>query len=250
MSTNQHRRFCLSGFGMWHGLLLLLFILVANGVSDGAGGQGIMLTREKMESVLRQHVLQSGPWKPENVEVRIVAFQPVSLPPGQVNFRIIRPVQGVTPGLQSFLVAADIAGREAARLWLRAEIKTFEDVVVTSFPLGNRELVKGADVRLERRDISSLAARPFTRIDDVVGQQAARAVEVNEILTQKSVDRPKLVRRGSSITLVYETGSLRVETPGTAEENGKVGDLIQVKNPTSGKALRGLVLDGRTVRVN
>lgn len=232
------------------GLLFLLLVSVANAVSEGADGPGVMLTRDKVERVLRQHVLQSGPWKPENVEVRIVSFQPISLPPGQVNFRIVRPVQGITPGVQSFLVAADIAGREATRLWLRAEIKTFDDVVVTSFPLGIRELVKAQDVRLERRDISSLSVRPFVQIDDVVGQQAVRAIEVNEILTQKSVDRPKLVRRGSSITLVYETGSLRVEAPGTAEENGKVGDMIQVKNPTSGKALRGLVLDGRTVRIN
>ena len=58
------------------------------------------------------------------------------------------------------------------------------------------------------------------------------------------------MRRGSAIVLVYDSGSLRVETPGVAEEGGKVGDLIQVKNPGSGKLLRGLVLDGRTVRVN
>lgn len=232
------------------GFLFLLLVFVANGVSEGADGPGVMLTRDKVERVLRQHVLQSTPWKPENVEVRIVSFQPVALPPGQVNFRIIRPVQGITPGVQSFLVAVDSAGREATRLWLRAEIKTFDDVVVTSFRLGIRELVKAQDVRLERRDISSLSVRPFVQIDDVVGQQAVRAIEVNEILTQKSVDRPKLVRRGSSITLVYETGSLRVEAPGTAEESGKAGDMIQVKNPTSGKALRGLVLDGRTVRIN
>ena len=209
-----------------------------------------MLTRDKVERFLRQHVLQSTPWKPENVEVRIVSFQPVLLPPGQVNFRIVRPVQGITPGVQSFLLAADIGGREATRLSVRAEIKTFEDVVVTLFPLGIREIVQAKDVRLERRDISFLPVKPFTNINDVVGQQAVRAVEMNEILTQKSVDRPKLVRRGSSITLVYETGGLRVEAPGTAEENGKVGDLIQVKNPTSGKALRGLVIDGRTVRIN
>ncbi len=232
------------------GLLFLLLVSVANAVSEGADGPGVMLTRDKVERVLRQHVLQSGPWKPENVEVRIVSFQAVSLPPGQVNFRIVRPVQGITPGVQSFLLAVDIAGRETTRLWLRAEIKTFDDVVVTSFPLSIRELVKAQDVRLERRDTSSLSVRPFVQIDDVVGQQALRAIEVNEILTQKSVDRPKLVRRGSSITLVYETGSLRVEAPGTAEENGKVGDMIQVKNPTSGKALRGLVLDGRTVKIN
>jgi len=50
--------------------------------------------------------------------------------------------------------------------------------------------------------------------------------------------------------LVYETSAVRVETPGTAEENGRAGELIQVKNPTSGRLLRGRVLDGRFVRVD
>ena len=76
------------------GLLFLLFVFVANAVSEGADGPGVMLTRDKVERFLRQHVLQSAPWKPENVEVRIVSFQPVSLPPGQVNFRVVRPAQG------------------------------------------------------------------------------------------------------------------------------------------------------------
>jgi flagella basal body P-ring formation protein FlgA len=58
------------------------------------------------------------------------------------------------------------------------------------------------------------------------------------------------MKRGSSVTLVYETGSLRIETPGTAEEGGRVGDFIQVKNASSGKVLRGLVVDGRIVKVN
>jgi flagellar basal body P-ring formation protein FlgA len=101
-----------------------------------------------------------------------------------------------------------------------------------------------------RRDISSLSSKPFTRVDDVVGRQMVRAVEANEVLTQKSLERPTLIKRGSTITLVYETGSLRVETPGTAEEGGKMGDFIQVKNASSGKVLRGVVLDARIVRVN
>jgi flagella basal body P-ring formation protein FlgA len=249
MKTNQHRRFRCGRF-IACDLFLLLLVVVANQAQGDAGSQGQRLARERIESILRQHVLQRGPWQPENVEVRVVSFQPLSLPPGQLNLRILKPAQGITPGLHTFLVAADIAGREEARFWLRAEVRIFEDVVVTSFPLAIREAVKAKDLRLERRDISALGTRPFTRIDEVIGQQAVRAIEVNEILTQRSLDRPTLLRRGSSITLVYETGSLRVETPGTAEENGKAGDLIQVRNPTSGKALRGLVLDGRTVRVN
>ena len=228
----------------------LVLILLASAASTFAGNQGQTLTKERIEAVLRQYVLQRAPWKPENIEVRVVPFQPVTVPLGQLEFRVLKPNQSLAPGLHSFLVAADVTGREEARVWVKTEIRVFDEVVVSSVALAYHDLVAGKDVRVARREISSLSARPFTQVDDVIGRQAVRPIEANEILTQKSLERPTLMKRGSSITLVYETGSLRIETPGTAEEGGKVGDFIQVKNASSGKVLRGVVVDGRIVKVN
>jgi flagella basal body P-ring formation protein FlgA len=159
-------------------------------------------------------------------------------------------LNSIAPGPQTFLVAAESDGKEQARFWVKAEVRVFEEVVVSSQPLVFNEVVAATDVRLERRDISLLNARPFYRIDDVVGQQVLRRISMNETLTQKNLDRPVLMRRGNAVMLLYETGVLRVETPGTAEENGRAGELIQVKNSVSGKILRGRVLDGRTVRMD
>ena|SRR5437870_3962250 len=231
-------------------LKALFLIFVASAVSAHAGKQGQTLTKEKIETVLQKFIFERTAWKPENIEIRIVPFPPVTVPLGQVSFRILRPNQSLAPGLQSFLVAVDVADKEEARLWVKTEIRVFDNVVVNSFPLAHHELVNPKDVRLERRDVSSLSAKPFSRVDDVIGQQAVRAIEVNEILTQKVLERPTLMKRGSSITLVYETGNLRIETAGIAEEGGKTGDFIQVKNASSGKALRGMVVDGRVVKIN
>lgn len=229
---------------------VFLFSLFAIMFVSKSDARAQALTQEKMTTVVRQYVLANGPWKPKNIEVRVVPFQPVSLPSGTVSYRVLKPTKGITPGLQSLLVAADVNGQEAARLWIKAEIRVYDEVLITAYPLAHHERVSADKVRLEWRDISSVAARPFYRLGEVEGLEAARAIEVNEVLTQKSLERPTLMRRGSAIVLVYESGSLRVEAPGVAEEGGKAGDLIQVKNPSSGKLLRGLVLDGRTVKVN
>lgn len=228
---------------------LLMASLCAASVARSAGPERT-LNREQVAAVIREHVLSQAPWKAENVEVRVAPLMPVSMPSGAVDYRVLKPTQGITPGVHSFLVVGELGGKEAARFWVKAEIKIFDEVVVTSYPLGQRELVTAAGVRLERRDVSSLAARPFTRIEDVVGRQTGRFVDVNEVITQKNVALPMLIKRGSPVVLVYETGSLRVEAPGAAEEAGKVGERIQVKNPASGKLLRGVVVDGRTVRIN
>lgn len=233
--------------GLSRGFLaaLLLHILAGKAI-----GEGTQFTAERAQAAIRQHVLASGPWKPQDIDVRVLAFQPLTLPAGPVVYRILKPAKGITPGPVSFLVAADGAGKEQARLWVKAEIRVFDEVVVSSAPLARHETIQNRDIRLERRDVSSIAGRPFTRLEEVAGLQAARAIDVNEILTQKALERPTLMRRGSAVTLVYETGALRVEAPGLAVEGGKAGDVIQVKNPTSGKLLRGVVLDERTVRVN
>jgi flagella basal body P-ring formation protein FlgA len=155
-----------------------------------------------------------------------------------------------TGGIHNFYIAAEIAGKEAARFWVKTEIRVFEQVVVAAAPLARQELISVKDVRLERREIVARGNRPFTRVDDVVGKQPTRVIEANDMITQSALERPTLVKRGSPITLVFETGGLRVETAGVAEEGGKIGDLIQIKNASSGKLLRGVVLDSRNVRLN
>lgn len=203
---------------------------------------------KRIETALRGYVIKNSPWAPEDVEVKV---QPMTTAPaGAANFRVVRPSKSITPGPISFLLIADASGRSPERLWVKAEIKLFDEVVVSAAPLARHEGIDPSAVRLMRRDISSLNSRPFKSIDEVIGQQTAHPVEANEILTQRNLDRPNLMRRGSPVTLVYETRALRVESPGYSVEGGKAGDIIQVKNANSGKVLRGVVLDERTVRIN
>jgi len=249
ISCIQHYRRFAAGRPAGHCCCFLIaFILQI--LPARAADQVPQLNAERVEAAVRQYVVKSGPWPAENLDVRVLPFQDVPLPGGPVVFRILKPTKGVTPGIVNFLLAADVSGRERARIWVKAEIRVFDNVVVSSAPMARHDWVDGQNVRLARRDISSLASRPYKTIDEITGQQTAHAIEVNEILTQKSLERPTLVRRGSPVTLLYETRTLRVESPGLVIEGGKIGDMIQVKNPNSGKLMRGIVIDERTVRVN
>lgn len=228
------------------GLLALLFGFVAAAHADDRQ----FPSKESVEAALRRHTLQYGPWKADSVELRTLPFQPVALPAGAVNYRVLQPNVFSSSGVHNFYLAAEIAGKEAAKFWVKAEIRVYEQVVVAAAPLARQELIGVKDVRLERREIVARGNRPFTRVDDVVGKQPTRVIEANDMITQSALERPTLMKRGSPITLVFETGGLRVETDGVAEEGGKIGDLIQIKNASSGKRLRGVVLDSRNVRLN
>ncbi len=232
--------------GRW--LLALLLGLALSVQADGSQSQP--LDSGAVEAFLLRYVRQAEPRRLAHIELRVLPFQPVLLSAGVARLRMVQSARGSAAGVQSFQIAADVGDKEEARFWVKAEMRVYDQVVVAARPLARQEMLSAKDLRLERREVPSRGGQPFTRLDDVIGKQSTRAIQGDDVITASAIDRPTLLKRGSPITLVFDSGSLRVETQGVAEEGGKIGDLIQVKNPASGKMLRAVVLDGRSVRVN
>ena len=243
--TYGRPREIVASIGRW--LLALLLGLALSVQADGSQTQP--LDSGAVEALLLRHMRQAEPRRLENLELRVLPFQPVLLPAGVARLRVVQSARGGA-GVQSFLIAAYVGEKEQARFWVKAEVRVYDQVVVAARPIGRQETLSAKDLRLERREITSRTAQIFTRLDDVVGKQSTRSIQSDDVITANAIERPTLLKRGSPITLVFDSGSLRVETQGVAEEGGKMGDLIQVKNSTSGKMLRGVVLDERNVKVN
>mgnify|MGYP001190323014 CR=1 FL=1 len=244
--TYERPREMAASVGRW--LLVLLLGLALSVQADGSQTQPV--DSGAVEALLLRHMRQTEPRRSDNVELRVLPFQPVLLPAGVARLRVVQSARGGGAGVQSFLIAAQVGEKEEARFWVKAEVRVYDQVVVAARPLGRQETLSAKDLRLERREITSRTAQIFTRLDDVVGKQSTRSIQSDDVITTNAIERPTLLKRGSPITLVFDSGSLRVETQGVAEEGGKIADLIQVKNPASGKQLRGVVLDERNVRVN
>ena len=244
--TYRRPREMAASVGRW--LLALLLGLALSVQADGSQTQP--LDSGAVEALLLRHLRQAEPRRLENLELRVAA-----VPTGVAVGRRGAPAGGAVdarqaPACKVFSIVADVADKEEARFWVKAEVRVYDQVVVAARPLGRQETLSAKDLRLERREITSRTAQIFTRLDDVVGKQSIRAIQSDDVITANAIERPTLLKRGSPITLVFDSGSLRVETQGVAEEGGKMGDLIQVKNSTSGKMLRGVVLDERNVKVN
>jgi len=63
------------------------------------------------------------------------------------------------------------------------------------------------------------------------------------------VQMPQVIHPGHLVTLVYENGRVRVEAQGQALESGKIGEIVRVKNLSSGEVLQGQVVNSRTVTI-
>ena len=64
--------------------VLVFFFAMLLAIAAPVSGE-VMLTPERVGAALQRHAVKHGPWKAENVEVRVLHFQPVSLPAGAIE---------------------------------------------------------------------------------------------------------------------------------------------------------------------
>lgn len=59
----------------------------------------------------------------------------------------------------------------------------------------------------------------------------------------------EVIQKNQKVNILYLNKSIKIQLIGTALESGKVGDYIKVRNISTGKELKGKVIDSQTVLI-
>lgn len=132
-------------------------------------------------------------------------------------------------------------GSKPWKLYVPVQIATFETIVVTRRPVVRGQSLGRNDVTLEESDTSQLHKAYFTRVEDVVGLRTKRALAAGKPIYAGVLKREQLVRRGSTVEIIADTGGLLVTMRGKALADGGRGDRIRVENSKSGRVVTGTV---------
>jgi flagella basal body P-ring formation protein FlgA len=84
---------------------------------------------------------------------------------------------------------------------------------------------------------------------DIVGQQIKRRVQADRPLTDRDVGPRTAVLASTPVSVLWTSGTLRMEMEGRAEESGALGDEIRVLNTASGRTIRGIVAGDGMVEI-
>ena len=76
-----------------------------------------------------------------------------------------------------------------------------------------------------------------------------RLIKAGTILNQNMLRGPIIMYAGDEITLISNYNGVQIKTPGIATQPGREGIIIKVKNASSGKVLKGRVLDAHNVEI-
>jgi flagella basal body P-ring formation protein FlgA len=83
---------------------------------------------------------------------------------------------------------------------------------------------------------------PVKNLDRWLGYAFSKRVTAGSVLDETMLVPAKIVRKGESVLIVYETVGLLLQTKGVALSEGAKGGPVQVRNTSSGKTVDAIVL--------
>ncbi len=180
---------------------------------------------------------------------RISLSDSLKLPDGTVDYEIVAPQQWEGWGNISIAVIVRQKDRIIRNIPVRLEVEASVDTVVTLRQIEYGASLAATDVTLQKREItqnSHLAAR---KLDDVIGKKARTTIRANQPVRADQVEKVPLIKSGQMVTIIAESGVLKISVTGIARSSGAEGDVIRVQNLTSLKEIPARVIDSSTVLV-
>ncbi len=130
-----------------------------------------------------------------------------------------------------------------------ASVKYFK---TTKAVVARRYIPKGSIIQPTDVAVNKVKAkndeRYFTDVNEIIGKKVRFAIRKGQPITLKSLEKEYFVLRNTNVEVLYEKNGFRIKLLGRALENGEMGDLIKVRNTSSGKVILCRVIGKNKVK--
>jgi flagella basal body P-ring formation protein FlgA len=231
--------------------ILFLVWMVSTGVikADAADRDGSPAGGEKIRDAIRMYVAGRLTLNESDIRVRLVR-PPEEIFASEEGLEVKEGSRGGLLGRVVFLVSSRPNGKPAAHQWVTAEVEMIRSVVVSVRPLRRSQVVGPEDLEIRPVAVTRAGEAYLFDPDALIGKRLIRSVGAGRPILLDMVETAPLIRPGDRVTLVVETGGLRIATVGRAKEEGFLGRSMAVMNLDSQKTVYGEVIDAGTVKVN
>ncbi len=173
----------------------------------------------------------------------------VVLPDEALSVKILEvPTSGVSA---NFLCRFEIfAGGESAGVYQQnLQAKIWRDVYVAHSNIQRGQLLREADITLEKRDI--LVNREFMNalpLDDPF-IEFRDGTEAGTLINSRQLRLRTVIKRGRQVEAMFQDASFKVSVRAEALEDGVPGQMVRLRNVQSRREFKGKVQDEQTVAV-
>lgn len=135
------------------------------------------------------------------------------------------------------------------RMFVRVNIKVYEEVAVLRTSKVRGEALAIADVTFERREVTALRDKYLTDAASVAGYIFRRSAKSGDVVGLRMLKAPYVVKRGEFVTIMADSAGIQITMRGQALSDGVKGSVIRVRNSSSSRVVEGEVVDKGVVKV-
>lgn len=172
------------------------------------------------------------------------------VPAGDVDIQLVRTSNRPLSRYVRVKAVVSVDGIPENNAEISAWLDVFEKVVCAARDLPQGHVLRESDLVEERRNISRDMDETVTDTGRLVGLMAKRSIRKGDMVKHWMVEKKPVVKRGDQVTILVESGLLRVTIPGTVLDDGFAGETVSVENSMSSKKIFARVIDEVTVRVD
>lgn len=198
-----------------------------------------------------QFIFQQSGRAPADVIIskfKVLHDEPV--PRGKVQIQVIQKGHNELVEYVRLKAVVTVNGALENKVELCGWLDVFETVVCASRSLKRGTVIKPKDIYLERRNISSMMEDVVLDMNQVVGLMTKHNIKDNDTLKRWVLKQSPVVQRGDMVTILVQSGGLRVTAPGKVLDDGFKGQAVSVLNTMSSKKIIARVIDNLTVQVD
>ena len=183
---------------------------------------------------------------PANADVNIMELAALGIPSGDLEF----PVTGLDPappgseGVQLWHGFVRYAGTRRAPFWARVLVTITYNAVFAVRDIQPGVPIDAGDLRIGTVRGPFRNEAPVLQIEDIKGRMVRSPVKADSLMALTLLSDPPAVRRGDSVRVEVRSGLARLHFDAVAESAARAGDIVELRNPLSGKVFRARLESG------
>lgn len=132
---------------------------------------------------------------------------------------------------------------------LAGKYKCFVMVPVTAKYIKFGDIIQQSDITTQKVLAGDVEKENASEIAQVVGMQAKKYIAVGKMIKIAEIASPNVIKPNDPVNIIYSSGPINLKTVGVAMGSGAVGDMVKVKNESSGAILLGQIINKNTVKI-
>jgi flagella basal body P-ring formation protein FlgA len=134
-----------------------------------------------------------------------------------------------------------VDGEPVRMLWITADVRIRACVLQAARRLPYGAVLGAGDLRETLADIRDPRASYIRQVEEAAGKVTRRVLMPGDLLVRDALSDPLAVRNGDTVRVLLNRADIRLVVLARAEQDGRLGQMIRVRNVDFASVLNGRV---------